>query len=380
MVIVDCGADPKQADDDLRMILNTGAKFIARAGGAWVPCPSYLDSIEQRKKALAAMHRADEELIFEACIFENIGAEVDDIAIPTPVLETFGRPATDRNFRHKKMRYWFRYHDHFGRGFSVPDLTRLESRMFFYHLACRHIDAGYEALHLGQVHLMGRRDRQWARWTDLLNKIREYARDHARRGFVLINAHTRGIVGADGKLLFDFHSYPVRGRAPENAVPHAPSESEPQEMIPGVGMDKKAIELGYQDSIFKRSMGGVTHSGWECDSLPYIVELDNWNGYAKEKLDRPSAGDIDWWGFDEISWFANQPRWYRALWLERTYNWVRTTDAVGCLEMPGRRTAAMRQPDGAILQTMYSASVSGGSGDEDFIRKIWTNSRRQEDV
>lgn len=379
MVLVDCGADPQRTGDDARMILNTGAKYIARAGGAWVPNQEYIGSLASRKEAIAAMHQADPEVVFEAAIFEDVSEEVDKITIPAWVLEDFNRPSEDRCFRYKKMVYRCRkYRDLFGKGFSVPDMTRVETRMLFYYLACRHIDAGYEGLHLGQVHLMGKHDWRWAHWTELLSKIRAYAKKHARRGMVLINAHTRGITGADGRLLFDFHCYPVRGRAPPSSIPHPATVGTPQVIEAGVGLGKRAKDLTFRDSIFGHSLGGIAPSGWRCDSLPYFVELDNWNGYTPELVDKPSFGEeISWWGFDEISWFANQPKEYRAQWLESTYNWVRETDPVGFLEMPGRRTAAVRQADGSFVQTMYSASKDGGFGDEDVIRRVWANSRGQ---
>jgi hypothetical protein len=377
MIIADCGGDTNRVDDDLRMIRNTGAKYIARAGGAWVPTKAYIKSLAGRRDAIAKMHEADPELVFEACIFENVTAAVNEIAIPEWVLKAFDQPMKDRSFRYKKMVFrCFKYRNQFGKGFSVPDMTRVETRMFFYYMACQHIDAGYEALHLGQVHLMGKHDKRWVHWTELLNKVRRYAVEHARRNFVLINAHTFGCLGADGQLMCDFHIHPVRGRAPEGSVPHTATESEPQKILAGVGLHKNAKDLSYEDSIFTHSLGGLTPSGWSCDNLPYLVELDNWNGYTPELLDQPSFGeDISWWGFDEISWFANQPKEYRAQWLEYIYNWVRETDPMGHFEMPGRRTAALRQTDGSIRQMMYNASITDGFGDEDTIRQVWMNSR-----
>ncbi len=367
--LITCGGE-----DDLRMVRSTGARYIARAGGTWVPDKAYMLSLPRQKETIAAIHERDHDMILEACIFENVGRAVNDIAIPEHVFAAFGLPAEDRCYSYGRMVFRFGPNrDRFGPGMSVPDMRRMEARMFFYHLACEHIDAGYEGLHLGQVHLMGARDRRWTRWTDLLRKVRSYARDHARRGMVLVNAHTFGITGADGRLLFDFHSFPVRGRAPEGSVPHPPTESEPQEIVPGVGLGKDRRDLTYRDSIFTHSLGGTAPSGWECDSLPYFVELDNWNGFDPRLLDRPSFGEeISWWGFDEISWFANQPGAYRAWWLENLHEWIQEIDPVGHLEMPGRRTAALRRPDGSIHQGMYSASINGGFGDEDAIRRLWS--------
>lgn len=376
MVISDCTAKALTLDDDLRMILNTGAKYIARSGGAWDPTRAYVESIGQQKAAIDRLHRSDDDLICEACIFEHVSPAVNDIRIPTWVLEAFDMPLEERHFSYKSMSpWWGPFRDHFGRGLSVPDIRRVETRMFFYYLACEHIDAGYEGLHLGQVHLTGTRDGTWEYWTEVVDKIRGHAAERSRRNHVLINAHTFGIIDTHGKLMFDFHAHPVRGRAPNGSVPHVASKEAPQEIVPGVGLGKNYLYLNHRDSIFTHSLGGTSPSGWDCARLPYLVELDNWNGYAHRLLDRPSYGEeISWWGFDEISWFANQPKWYRAQWLENTVKWIRTIDPVGHLEMPGRRTAAIRQEDGTILQTEYSASITSGSGDEEFIRNIWMRS------
>jgi hypothetical protein len=66
------------------------------------------------------------------------------------------------------------------------------------------------------------------------------------------------------------------------------------------------------------------------------VELDNW-GVSKHPGEAGQGGD--WvWGYDEISWFANQSRQYRSQWLHYALNWVRKTDPDGYLGMPGSRT------------------------------------------
>ncbi len=68
----------------------------------------------------------------------------------------------------------------------------------------------------------------------------------------------------------------------------------------------------YLHSIFLRSKGGRTFTGWQCERLPYLVELDNYG--SSTHPGHPGQG-ADWvWGYDEISWFANQSSEYRAQW------------------------------------------------------------------
>ena len=143
-------------------------------------------------------------------------------------------------------------------------------------------------------------------------------------------------------MLLDFHSFPLR-----------------------------VLEVGFSDSIYGRSKGGVTPSGWKCDHLPYLVELDNW-GVSKQPGEA-KAGGIWVWGYDEITWFAHQSPQYRADWLRYAWDWVRKTDANGYLQMPGSRT--MRSPrDGKrwYYANKLSRAVPDGLGDEEAIRAVWS--------
>ena len=360
------------ADEGLRMIYYTGTKYVGRALAAW-GMGSYETALYPRYQELIAQaHSVDPDIVFEACIFETTFRSIEQIAIPSWVFEAFGQPVVTRNFDYESMLFTDgTFVNHWGSEASVPDMTRLETQMWFYYRACCYIDAGFEGLHMGQVHLMGRNDTGFACWQSVLNKIRAYASEHAGRKFVFINAHTHGVKGPDGKLLFDFHSYPMRGRSPSGSVAHAPSESNPQEIV---------LQVGYHDSIYQKSLGGITPSGWSTASLPYFVELDNF-GQDLSKLDQPTTGSAEyqWWGLDEISWFANQPKWYRTQWLSNAYQWVKSTDSAGFMEMPGTRTAALRS-GGSVQQLMYHANsrlfLKDGFDDELTIRNIWTADRK----
>lgn len=130
------------------------------------------------------------------------------------------------------------------------------------------------------------------------------------------------------------------------------------------------MKLGFSDGIYNRSKGGMTVNGWRCEHLPYFVEFDNY-GVSKHPGRANEAGSFDWiWGYDEITWFAHQSRDYRAQWLKYAWNWVRTTDANGYLEMPGSRTAS--SPDiHWYFANNPGAAVPTGMGDEVAIRAVW---------
>ena len=365
-------------DETARFILYTGAKYIGRASTIWSPSADDVNTIAARKKELAAVHTLDPDVIFEACIFECVNkSSINGIPIPSWVFTAFGKKPENRNFRYEDMVFADgRYKDLWGADSSVPDMTREETQMLFYYRACLFIDAGYEGLHMGQVHLIGTNDSStgWKSWTKVLNMIRDYAKAHARRKFVLINAHTHGITGSDGLLMCDFHAYPLRLAAPDNSVAHIPTENDPQRVV---------FQLGFSDSIYGRSLGGKTHSGWFCDRLPYFVEPDNgWTGEYTATIDTPYPKDLSIWGMDDISWFANQPQSYRQEFLHYGYNFLKSLGEGGYLEMPGRRCCHLRS---AVNPKSFSAGYYAansslfydkGSDDEKILRDIWTADRQ----
>ena len=356
-----------KADHIRKFILNTGAKYICRAACCWSPSPEDYETYPAQKKLIDQVHEQDPDVVFEACVFECIGPGVNNIPIPAYVFEEYGLPVEERCFSFDAMKFEDgRYRDQWGAGTTVPDITRKETQMFLYYRACAYIDNGYEALHMGQVHLIGAKDVGWRCWTDLLSRIREYASTHARRHFVFINAHTHGIEGADGTLLFDFHMYPSRPVTDTSQTAHFPTENNPQNAY---------LKSGYGDAIYGKSLGGVTPSGWECDSLPYLVELDNF-GDQESQLFQPIADGLRVWGMDEITWFANQPKEYRAEFLRYAYYWMQYyAGGEGFFSMPGQRLARIYREDKSIQDWAYygfsKANFKKGNDDEEIIKKIW---------
>ncbi len=356
-------------------ILNTGAKYIARANDAWCFSKDDDDRWGIQKTFIDEMHETDPDIVFEACIFENVWKwGVEAVAIPEFVFEAFDKEPEERNFVYQDMLFKNKaYVNHWGTDQSVPDITQEETQMFFYYRATRYIDAGFEALHLGQVNLMGEKDKNWECFTKLVNMIREYAAEHARRHFVFLNAHTHGITDSDGVLMFDFHMYPSRPAPAKGQKAHGPSEDFPQEAV---------FEEGYVDAIYGKSLGGVTYSGWECDSLPYMVELDNFGGVNEAEFFKPNRGSIWIWGLDEISWFGSQPEWYREEFLEYAVDWIAEhSDGKGFFAMPAQREARLYAESGECLSLMYygySQEFFGvANNDELLVKRLWAKMERE---
>jgi hypothetical protein len=154
-----------------------------------------------------------------------------------------------------------------------------------------------------------------------------------------------------GKLLFDFHSFPQR---PEEIA------DEPQ---------KAQLIVGHVDSIYKRSIGGITPSGWACDSLPYLVEFDN---FGVSKKPGENTGGIWIWGYDECTWYANQPEDYRNAYLWYAVQWLEENDPNGFLQMLGSRTLTKQNENKTFYYAnTQSEDMPNGFNQEETIKEIW---------
>jgi len=130
------------------------------------------------------------------------------------------------------------------------------------------------------------------------------------------------------------------------------------------------LRIGFVDSIYGRSKGGIAPSGWRCEHLPYLVELDNWG--VSSKPGQGGTGCCWIWGYDEITWFAQQPEAYRNEWLRYAWHWVREHAHEGYLEMPGSRClSGAAKGKHWYCAHRASAATPDGFGQEETIQAIW---------
>jgi len=328
--------------DDIRMVKDIGAKYIGRAIYRWggeslLNNKNFWDSA---RSIISNLHAYDPDIIFQGCLFEIVTEEVGQV-------ET-------RNFSYKAMlNQQGKFVDHWRKGSSVPDISERETQLWFYFLACSYMNVGCEAFHLGQIELIGMNDPERSAWAETIHKIRQYAKEHARRHWVLLDAHVPygGMLKGDSSLI-DFNSFPLRIKA----IPEKPYESK--------------LQVNYLDGIYNKSKGGISPSGWKCDHLPYLVEFDN---YGRGKA--PNVADTTSffvWGWDEISWFSLQPEPYRNNWLKYSYNWIRQTDPNGHLEMPGNRMVSCpNESQGSYRANTKSPECPIGYSQEEVIKNLW---------
>lgn len=314
--------ESKTMEDDIRAILHIGAKFLGRASGIWYMTMEDEKHFEMSKALADRIHQKDKDIILQACIFEWVVRGAERVKIPARVFEAFGLAPENRTFRLEDMLfkeepkgYQYRREDETKDG-GIPDLSRKEAQMWFYYRACAYIDCGFEALHMGQVHLYTANDKGFVKTASLFDMIRKYGQERARRHKVLLDAHTHGI-NIRGKLLFDYHAMPFT-RFP---------------ILEGQEEDLILVREGCSE-------GGHNPNGWYKETMPYLMELDNWGGLAVENradFKREELAFKDWWGYDQIAWFANQSEERRNLFLDYAYKWTQINNPNAYFQIPFRR-------------------------------------------
>ena len=353
-------------EDDLRAIKRLGVKFLGRASGVWGATGDDAAHFEKSRALAEKVHAQDPEIILQSCIFEYITPLMNVEKIPAYVFEAFGMPAEDRCFDWDAARMMDEGQELAGdvpmgdRG-AMPDLNRQEARLWFYYRATKYIDCGYEALHMGQIHLYTANDRGMRKTWELFRMIRDYAAKHGRRHKVLLDAHTHG-VSINGKLMFDYHAMPFT---------RAPLEHYEGERL-------VLVREGFSE-------GGENPNGWSGEQMPYLMEYDNWCGreYEDKSLyTRHQLALMQWWGYDQIAYFANLPEEQRNHFIEYTYRWTQVNNPHAFFEAPFRRTLgnAPVQLGGGLNRNYQINNPSEGCpmgfGQEDALKACWDDGDR----
>lgn len=331
-------------EEDLRMLLRIGAKYIGRAAMiSWngnLTAAQVENHFAIAEEYAAKVHEADSQIILQAGIFEiAYKGTVNSVKIPAYVFEAFGQPVEDRCFRWEDVVYPRGAVTITGKDIGIgcwgkddsgtPDIKQLETKMYFYYMITRYIDAGYEAFHMGQAELMMQYDAQYStHWQTLLDKARTYARRHARRGVALFDCHTAldsAGIKVGNKLVFDIQGAGM-----------CPNETDYEDGA------YKAELLHYKELVpdredglswVGRSAGGEHPLGFEIETNFTIVEFDNYGGNGKPGV--ATYKQFYNWGHDDVTWFATQPEWYRNEFLLTTATYLANNE--NCLDSDGKQ-------------------------------------------
>lgn len=310
-------------DDRSREFLHyTGAKFVHWSDLGWVRL--YKDEDWQRiTSAVDAIHLADwgQDVIVECGVMEAIGrSAIDSTPIPPWLLKVL----TDLGIQDKRVpgpngSGYFSYEAMFDRSDevwakrmvgrwvadlemeqSVPDLTMLETQLYYAYVIAEYIDAGFEAIMFGQTMLTGARDIG----NEALHNICEFAKRWAGlRGY-------RGAVALSSHVIYptDYPKTPEDKARPLFTHLTWPTRlSYTQKNAMGMHFGPDAKEEG------RRQGGGeIVRLLQLPHDLPILLEIDNYG---------PSKGPnaVCDQGYDEITAYAAKNPEQRAAFLRYYY-------------------------------------------------------------
>ncbi len=334
-----CGTTIKNftLDEDIRSLCRMGAKYIGRAAYySWTPNMSASDidaHFDVVKLSATQFHKADPEIILQAGIFECIyRGTVNNTKIPAYVFEAFGLPVENRNFRFDAMASRVGYWSTVSEDSAIPNITTQEAQMYFYYQITRYIDCGFEAFHLGQVGLMMNFNNSHVGcWNTVLQKSREYAKLHARRGVALFDCHvqhnTSGLKIGDN-LLFDLQGAPIYPKETTKTG------------------DIMQATVAYSGHPYLGRIAGGNHPlGFRVDNNFTILEFDNWGTTGGHGVS--NGATIGIWGYHDITWFALQPESYRNQFLVQSADYLSTN----YLDSSGKQQYFLQPPFIRVITT-----------------------------
>lgn len=358
-------------------------------------------TIGQFKRAIDAIHKTvDSQIICEASIIEFMPRAYtkgqSEIKVPDWVkaaLPELPELRDERIFDREKMLF-----PHADKNQEVDvfiDITKPLSLAWYYYLATMYIDFGYEALKFCQINRTSENDRipmvsasRNLYWTNyLFTKLRNYARQKARRGFVLINSQTQGLyVGdtAEHRLLLDFHVGPIGIQATDTSDSHSGFTKQGTSPLGGrlargngldTGVDYEAQIALHSHNIllYNNSLGGKHPMGWQTQRNPFLVEMDCFGGYlgGTQPPQRDDKGWQAWapWSWDESTWLIQESEAYRRQFMIYAYHRVKCLDNAGHIQFAAKRP--YRIGPGASYYWYHAYNCDDGFKDEAIIKNLW---------
>lgn len=383
---------------DIDGLIDMGAKYINRMVGWWeYPSPSDDDLwpkfMQRIDDNIEKIHAGDPEIIIEAGLMEVLTNSVNTPGlIPNYVFEAFG--IAPRLLNKENMIYSeedaevIRIYTNPSPGSGVeigdrrswiPDITRIETQIWYYYLATTYIQKGIEALHFGQSTLINRKDIGNKELWGLIQKIRDYAKDY-NRGIVVINGSPAYYEpdlqmtlnewqyyfpesDYDSHLLYDFWEAKLHLKEDPNNCPSA--------YIDGASIPNMDFT----------NIGGIHPQGFRVKEnfASYVFDFDD----VKEITGCEAIGEQHVYGWDESSWFAFSNPIFRKTFLKYAHYKIKCLRDNGTLTMPGRipvKTQPSNQNEGpeifynwrGVHPTINGEPVLEGDGELEVMKEIWS--------
>lgn len=376
-------------DRSRAFLKNSGAKFIHWADLGWVRRYT-ADDWTGLTAAMDSVHGTDwgSDIIYECGIMEAIGRpQVDN----TPIPEWLMKLLTDLGIQERRKfgpngPGYFSYEGMFDRNAedwpknliglwysdhdaeqSVPDITMLETRIYYAYQIAEYIDAGFEGVMFGQAMLTGNRDRDNKSLNSLCAFARKWAAARGYRHAVTLTSHV--IVDKDypvskGIPLFTHITWPTR---------LSYSDEHPFGMRLGPDAKSTKTRQGGEEII---QLLKLNHD------LPILLEIDNY-GMS------PGPNPVCDAGYDEITAYASKPPKQRSEFLAYYYfesrKW-RNKDGHARVHLAPtgwrclcRAASLYTKPDGTPSDPVsFYSPYSESGGEESTIKALFDHARGPE--
>jgi hypothetical protein len=334
-----CYGDPEKQggnywlrfQDMLRMIDNIRPKMVSTAITQWfVNWWDWNTHMTRCSVSVASIKAIDNDIVIQGAPNEFIHRDmVANWNIPQYVLTEFNVSNHGLHFNVYDMAYTDYMtnssHNYFDYGFHgnpaepnaiVPDITRLESQMWYFYMATQFIDFGCESISFSNIKATSQSAGANLAWQNVIQRIRNYADNRSDIRFLLVTAQVdasmTNMIKVGNDLLLDFDTAPLR----------------PLEDLTNLNTSWGGGAIVTESNcsqLFNNTFGGKNPSGWECVHNPGQVFLDNFgssfNGIG-------TVSSLCWlpYHFDDISWYGVQDETYRNNWINYAYNKTKCID------------------------------------------------------
>lgn len=345
------GYCPIRYCEDINLAVELNAQFLRRVENNWLselnylPGSQHLQLVEQTVNDINNAYDCAEKrrpIIQATAVLERVSNDVNGVSIPNWVIDDYAQFDPDWSVGLYNYGSTFDFYNMIIAGTAsqpltnnpnywvgVPDLNKIETRMWFYYVSRIYIDLGFTALHYGWIDTMIINDNGNAKTFHLTNEVRDYALSLG--SFVIIDAHIdEPLYSPPPYLVFDFVSSPIRPN--ETGVESGNCAGDYYAKL-----YKYPYVSGDRCNILNNNPGGVTPMNFSDRNSPYMLEFDHFDEKPLDPIQSTPLNCYHSWGRDDIGWFNLLQEPCQQVILEEFYCDVRNFDYRGYQQMPGRQ-------------------------------------------
>ncbi len=186
------------------------------------------------------------------------------------------------------------YEDDEDYDYGIPDITRLEAKMYMFYLAKRYMDCGYRGMNLADVGRYTKNDTDLSHLEGFIKKVKKYSKDSL--GYKLTVCGGPEILKVGNNFLFDYVETSLRAIERTDFFPEGSAcANDPFQAY--ISEDDDYCDLPDSD------LTGISPDG--CDgTMPILYKLDNHRGLVVEG-GAPTSECTNTYGMDEGTWWKN---------------------------------------------------------------------------